>query len=378
MKKVTIVSITKHPNRIEVTIDREHYVYYFKGEVAIDQLEKNLYSEHRHNLSGMKAFSKWLNYWDPIRSFRIVTGIEKPVPTRKLYRAIAKLKLTKLLKYDGIQAGFGTIKDTFQLTYLGTPRTTINIPVDINKVDELSAAIKEHLEESHILIGELEKLDKFILAEKIRILLANKIGAVFQRIWYHGTTPSRWKKIQEQKYLKPYLSDDYSFGKAIWFTSDIDNAGEFGKVTLSITDENLKKFKYKKISPYPHGFIKQYRIKFDKDRPRNYDVVVSEKISLKYIKKIINPMDSKTLGGTKMAGIEGFFKIRIYGINMDTEKETKIEFEKDLQDKISGSLEDALENIIMKSTSPIAKLLDSKIGDENEVEYEVEFVKSKK
>jgi hypothetical protein len=79
-----------------------------------------------------------------------------------------------------------------------------------------------------------------------------------------------------------------------------------------------------------------------------------------------------------MAGVEGYFKIRIYGINLDTDKEKNFEFDNNLQNKIIAELENSLENIVMKSSSLIERGLEDQLKGGYEPEYEVEFVKSKK
>jgi hypothetical protein len=68
-------------------------------------------------------------------------------------------------------------------------------------------------------------------------------------IWYHGTKPARWKKIQQDGWLRPHLADDRSFGPAIWFTNNLEEAEMFGGVILhlDIDDDFLEYYHVKLI-----------------------------------------------------------------------------------------------------------------------------------
>lgn len=107
-----------------------------------------------------------------------------------------------------------------------------------------------------------------------------------RRYWYHGTSIKLWNKIQDTGYLKPSLSDDEEFGEAVWFTSDREEAEKYGKILLCISNDNMMRFDHKRISPYPIGTIKKFQIKFNKEHPASYDLVILEKIPLKYIEVV--------------------------------------------------------------------------------------------
>jgi len=78
------------------------------------------------------------------------------------------------------------------------------------------------------------------------------------RDWYHGTTKHRWNQILEQGYMAPSRSDDESFGEAVWFTSDYEEASEYGDIVVIINNQDVRRFRNKKISSVPHGLGKQH------------------------------------------------------------------------------------------------------------------------
>lgn len=106
-------------------------------------------------------------------------------------------------------------------------------------------------------------------------------------VWYHGTSKNNFELIKKIGYLEPKLADDEDYGKAIWFSYDIEEAKKFKKkdgVILSISNDNVKKFKYKKLGPTN----KQAKEWYNNDKKLfGYDLVIFEKIPLKYL-KIVN------------------------------------------------------------------------------------------
>lgn len=79
--------------------------------------------------------------------------------------------------------------------------------------------------------------------------------------------------------MVPSLADVEDFGKAIWFTSELEEAKEFGKYVFKISNDKVNRFKNKKIAELPHGLIKKLGLK----SPGRYHMVVLEKIPLKYL-----------------------------------------------------------------------------------------------
>lgn len=105
-----------------------------------------------------------------------------------------------------------------------------------------------------------------------------------KRLWYHGTSTKRWKKIQKDGYIMPALADDESFGEAVWFGDDSTEAKTYGGIVLYITNHDIMRLKHKRISSMPYGFIKKFKLDSKKDV--TYDMVVLEKVPLKYIKEL--------------------------------------------------------------------------------------------
>lgn len=97
-----------------------------------------------------------------------------------------------------------------------------------------------------------------------------------KRIWYHGTSPKALTKIVEVGYLLPKLADVEEFGEAIWFTGDIEEARMFGTVIFAMTHEMAMTFPHKRISPYPKGFIKRFRL----SPPESYTMLIFDKVPL--------------------------------------------------------------------------------------------------
>ncbi len=73
-----------------------------------------------------------------------------------------------------------------------------------------------------------------------------------------------------------------------------------------------------------------------------------------------------------------FIKIKLYGINIDTDKEQDLEIPKNVQASIEMELEEFLEANVIKESSKIGKALDPLLKEGFELEYEVSFVKGKK
>lgn len=99
------------------------------------------------------------------------------------------------------------------------------------------------------------------------------------RLWYHATTKKGYDAIMKSGFLEPFVADDWSVGKVIWFSSNIEESKMFGNYIFQITNKNLEKFQHKKISPYPHGF----KIKHGITDSSSYTAVVSERIPVKYL-----------------------------------------------------------------------------------------------
>lgn len=110
------------------------------------------------------------------------------------------------------------------------------------------------------------------------------LEATKPRVYYHGTP--HWNKISKSGELRPHIADAHGAGKAVWFTTDKENAqmfaGKRGKI-LSITHKNLKTMKHKIFSAEPRGFVKKFGLDRKKN-PYEADVVVHQKIPLKHIK----------------------------------------------------------------------------------------------
>lgn len=107
------------------------------------------------------------------------------------------------------------------------------------------------------------------------------------RIWYHGTSKKAWKKIKATKYLKPFVADDYFCGAAVWFTSRIEQAKEFGEVVLGIAHKDAMKFKHIRISPIPRGMKKNWSKEWKKKYKDHFNFVVQAQIPIKYVKLVL-------------------------------------------------------------------------------------------
>ncbi len=104
-------------------------------------------------------------------------------------------------------------------------------------------------------------------------------GNFGNRQWYHGTSKRAYHHITTSGFLLPHLADCEDYGKAIWFTSNLEEAKTFGRIILCISNNNASKFNNKKFSPYPHGYIKQCKL----DPPTTYGLLIFERIPLKQL-----------------------------------------------------------------------------------------------
>lgn len=104
---------------------------------------------------------------------------------------------------------------------------------------------------------------------------------------YHGTNKRNLEKIMKCGFIRPQLADVENYGEGVWFTTDFEEAREYGPYVLELQFSNLKRFKYRKITPIPHEWWKsrKYRslaLQIQKNNP-HYTVVVLNKIPMKYI-----------------------------------------------------------------------------------------------
>lgn len=109
-------------------------------------------------------------------------------------------------------------------------------------------------------------------------------GNFGNRVWYHGTSKKKFERIKKSGIVKAFLADDTDPGEAIWLTSDLDTALSYGKVVLAIFNNNIKGFKVKRWSEYPHGHIKRFGLK----KPESYEMVIQQDVPLKYW-KLVDP-----------------------------------------------------------------------------------------
>lgn len=109
-------------------------------------------------------------------------------------------------------------------------------------------------------------------------------GNFGKRMWYHGTSKANYKKILDANEVMPHVADDYAVGPAIWLTSDVEQASEYGEVILAISNQDARKFKLERFSPYPRGTIKKYGVK----PPTSYMMIIKEPVPLEYWTLMIN------------------------------------------------------------------------------------------
>jgi hypothetical protein len=90
------------------------------------------------------------------------------------------------------------------------------------------------------------------------------------------------KQIRNDGFLKPCLADVEEYGEAVWFSSDITEAAEFGSVVLAVPHKILMLFRHKRISEYPRG----WRTRFKDLPPPGYDMLVFEQVPIKYLSMV--------------------------------------------------------------------------------------------
>jgi RNA:NAD 2'-phosphotransferase (TPT1/KptA family) len=60
-------------------------------------------------------------------------------------------------------------------------------------------------------------------------------------IWYHGTSLVNYKKILKSGYMEPRLADCQEYGKAVWFTKNIEDTSPYkDTIILAITNQDAK------------------------------------------------------------------------------------------------------------------------------------------
>lgn len=109
------------------------------------------------------------------------------------------------------------------------------------------------------------------------------------KFWYHGTIKRRYDKIIKDKVLKPSLADNEEFGEGIWFADnfkdakDYANSKGYGGKVFALDSKFLEKFKY----------VYTVNAKTRKEFDLGTDLVVKEKIPLKFLKVVDKPLDNR-------------------------------------------------------------------------------------